>query len=95
MTAAGITAGAIFRQLGHGRRQRQGERLSDQAVYDRVRHYARRAGLSQDDFGAHSLRSGFVTTAARHGRDLDAIMVTTKASQRANGARVHRAGDAA
>jgi site-specific recombinase XerD len=76
LTAAGIADGAIFRQLG--RRQELGERLSPAAVLDRVKHWAKVAGLKADDFGAHSLRSGFITTAARRGRDLDSIMVTTR-----------------
>ena len=78
LVAAGISEGAIFRRLG--RRQELGERLSPAAVLDRVKHYAKLAGLPFADFGfsAHSLRSGFITTAARRGRDLDSIMVTTR-----------------
>jgi integrase len=76
LAAADIVAGAIFRRLG--RRQKLGARLSAAAVYDRVRHWAKVAGLTAKDFGAHSLRSGFITTAARRGRDLDSIMVTTR-----------------
>lgn len=76
LVASGIAAGAIFRRLG--RRQELGERLAPAAVLDRVRHYAKLAGLTPDNFGAHSLRSGFMTTAARRGRDLDSIMVTSR-----------------
>lgn len=76
LVASGISDGAIFRQLG--RRQQLGVRLSPEAVFDRVRHYAKRAGLPWKEFGGHSLRRGFITTAARRGRDLDSIMVTTR-----------------
>jgi site-specific recombinase XerD len=76
VAASGIVEGAIFRQLG--REQKLGERLSPPAVRDRVRHYARTAGLVYADYGAHSLRSGFITTAARRGKDLDSIMVTSR-----------------
>jgi len=76
LTAAGIVEGAIFRQLG--RRQNLGERLSPASVLDRVKHYAKLAGLAAEDFGAHSLRSGFITTAARRGKDLDSIMRTSR-----------------
>lgn len=76
LAAAGIVEGAIFRQLG--RRQVLGERLAPAAVLARVKHWAKLAGLTPEDFGAHSLRSGFVTTAARRGRDLDSIMRTTR-----------------
>ncbi len=76
LAASGIVDGPIFRRLG--RQQRLGERLSPPAVLDRVRRYAKVAGLPFDEFGAHSLRSGFITTAARRGKDLDSIMVTSR-----------------
>jgi integrase len=34
-------------------------------------------GLNTTKFGAHSLRAGFVTTAAKKGKSLDAIMRQT------------------
>ncbi|HEY5242559.1 MAG TPA: tyrosine-type recombinase/integrase, partial [Polyangiaceae bacterium] len=74
--ASGITEGLLFRQLG--RRQLLGAPLSAAAVLHRVRHYAKLAGLPEEEFGAHSLRSGFITTAARRGRDLDSIAVTSR-----------------
>jgi hypothetical protein len=37
------------------------------SVCDLVKHYAGRLGLTPADFGAHSLRSGFLTSAARRG----------------------------
>lgn len=76
LAASGITEGATFRRLG--RQQQLGERLSPPAVLDRVQHYARLAGLAYKDFGAHSLRRGFITTAARRGKDLDSIMRTSR-----------------
>jgi integrase len=76
LAAAGIAADAVFRQLG--RRHLIGARLSPEAVLDRVRHYAKLAGLVPSEFGAHSLRSGFMTTAARRGKDLDSIMRTSR-----------------
>jgi len=76
LAAAGITEGAIFRQLG--RRQVLGGRLSPAAVRDRVRHWCKVAGLPYKEFAAHSLRRGFMTTAARRGKDLDSIMRTSR-----------------
>lgn len=76
LVAAGITDGAIFRMLG--RDDRLGARLAPAAVAARVQHWAKLAGLDPRDYAGHSLRSGFVTTAARRGKDLDAIMVTTR-----------------
>jgi site-specific recombinase XerD len=76
LDASGITEGAIFRALG--RRDHLGARLAPAAVADRVKHWAKLAGLDARDFAGHSLRSGFVTAAARHGKDLDSIMRTTR-----------------
>ena len=49
--AAGITSGSLFS-------------VTPRTVANVVKKYARRAGLDADDFGAHSLRSGFLTSAA-------------------------------
>jgi site-specific recombinase XerD len=43
------------------------ERLTDKSVCDFVKAYAARIGLKATDFGAHSLRAGFLTSAARRG----------------------------
>jgi len=76
LDAAEIRTGAIFRRLG--RDERLGGRLAAPAVADRVKHWAKVAGFDPKDFAGHSLRRGFITTAARRGRDLDSIMVTTR-----------------
>ena len=76
LSASGIVEGAIFPRLGQ--HQQVGERLAPAAVLNRVQCYAKLAGLEYRNFGAHSLRSGFITTAARRGKDLDSIMVTTR-----------------
>jgi integrase len=76
LAAADVKDGAIFRALG--RRDRLGGRLSPSAVADRVQAWAKVSGLAGHDYGAHSLRSGFITTAARGRKDIDAIMVTSR-----------------
>ena len=43
-----------------------------------VKSYAGRAGLSVADFSAHSLRAGFVTSAADRNADLNRIMDQTR-----------------
>ena len=43
------------------------KRLTDKLVCDLVKTYAAQVGLNAADFGAHSLRSGFLTSAARRG----------------------------
>jgi hypothetical protein len=42
-------------------------RLTDKSVCDLVKAYAGRLGLKASEFGAHSLRAGFLTSAARRG----------------------------
>jgi site-specific recombinase XerD len=42
-------------------------RLTDKSVARIIKIYARRLGLNEADFSGHSLRSGFLTSAARHG----------------------------
>ena len=61
-----ITEGAMFRPVAKGGRVRS-TRLSDKAVASVVKAYARRLGLDAADFSGHSLRSGFLTSAARRG----------------------------
>lgn len=48
--------------------------LSPAAVRAIVQRLCRRAGVPAREYGAHSLRSGFITTAAKRGKPLEAIM---------------------
>ena len=64
--AAGITEGPLFRPVAKGGRL-GAQRLTDKSVCDLVKAYAARLGLKAADFGAHSLRAGFLTSAARRG----------------------------
>lgn len=66
LQASGISDGALFRPVAKGGRLGS-RRLSDQSVCDLVKAYAERIGLKAADFGAHSLRAGFLTSAARRG----------------------------
>jgi hypothetical protein len=66
LEAAGITEGLIFRPVAKGGRLGTG-RLSGKSVCTLVQDYAGRLGLDAEAFGAHSLRSGFLTSAARRG----------------------------
>ena len=43
------------------------QRLTSKSVCDLVKAYAVGLGLKATDFGAHSLRAGFLTSAARRG----------------------------
>jgi site-specific recombinase XerD len=73
---SGITDGAVFWPISrHGKLS--SARLSDQAVALVVKRYVGRVGLSADSFAGHSLRAGFVTSAARAGESERRIMRTT------------------
>ena len=74
LEAAGIHEGAIFRRIWKGR---IGPPLLPGSVAAIVKRRARLAGL-EGDYGAHSLRSGFVTEAGRQGVPLPAVMAMTE-----------------
>lgn len=73
LEASRVASGAIFRRI---RRGRVGEPLSAQAVALIVKRRAELAGL-EGNFGAHSLRSGFVTEAGIQGVPLGETMALT------------------
>ena len=74
--AASITTGPLFRAVDrHGRIADRG--LDDQSVATIVKRYATRVGMDPDGFGAHSLRSGFVTSALESGADALRVMDVT------------------
>jgi len=52
-------------------------RLTTQTVADIIKRYCTASGLDASAFGAHSLRAGFITTAAERGADLTRIMDTS------------------
>ncbi len=66
LEATGITEGPIFRSVRKGGRV-QDRRLSAKSVCDLTKSYAAKVGLAPESYGAHSLRSGFLTSAARRG----------------------------
>jgi integrase len=74
LNAAGIHEGAIFRRVWKGR---VGPALLPGSVATIVKRRAHLAGLD-GDFGAHSLRSGFVTEAGKQGVPLPAVMALTE-----------------
>lgn len=74
ISRAGLTQGALFRRVRRG--DKVGEPLAPAAVRDIVRERAALAGL-EPKFAAHSLRSGFVTEAARQNVPLGEAMALT------------------
>jgi hypothetical protein len=63
LEASKITTGPLFRPIGKGSRIGTG-RLADHTVVRVVKTSARRVGLAPKLFAGHSLRSGFLTSAA-------------------------------
>ena len=74
---AGITTGAIFRHIDrHG--NLYPDRLADRTVARIVKECAEAAGYDPKIFAGHSLRSGFVTEAAKGGASDHEIQQTTR-----------------
>jgi integrase len=73
LDAAGIEDGPIFRPINKAGTVSE-HRLTDQSVAKLVKAYAARAGLDQRLFSGHSLRSGFLTSAARNGKSIFKMM---------------------
>jgi site-specific recombinase XerD len=73
LDAAHIADGPVFRSVAKGGRVAP-NRLSDRSVANIVKAHARRVGLSAADFSGHSLRSGFLTSAAARGASIFKMM---------------------
>lgn len=68
--------GPLFRPVAKGGHI-SGQRLSDKAISDLVKHYVEKIGLDADAFSGHSLRSGLVTSCAMAGVSTWIIRRTT------------------
>lgn len=77
LAAAKITDGPVFRPVNRAQRVRSA-RLNDRSVAEIIKSYARRLGLDADNFSGHSLRAGFVTTAAERDVNESRIMDVTR-----------------
>ena len=71
--AAAIVEGPVFRPVTRTGKV-SARQLSARAVAELVKYYAHRAGLKAADFSGHSLRSGFLTSAAAHGASIFKMM---------------------
>jgi integrase len=69
LAAAEISAGPVFRRIDAQGRV-TGEPLTAHSVALRVKRRALLAGLDPTQLSGHSLRSGFITSAARHGASI-------------------------
>jgi len=76
LSTSGITSGPIFRRID--RHSNIMGRLTDQSVRLIVRKHCEKVGLDPSRYGAHSLRSGFCSTAAKSGKAEHQIMKQTR-----------------
>ena len=72
-----ITEGPVFQTMWRGGRPR-GRALHPTDIPRLVKRYVRAIGLDPADYSGHSLRAGFVTSAAAHSARLDKIMEVTR-----------------
>lgn len=77
LSAGRIREGCLFQTMRRGGKP-TGRPLHHSDVSRLVKHYATRIGLDPKEFSAHSLRAGFVTSAAAHHARLDKIMEVTR-----------------
>ncbi|WP_216830741.1 site-specific integrase [Alkalihalobacterium elongatum] len=76
LATSDITDGSVFRRIDrHGNIM---GRLTPQSVRLVVRHCCESVGLDPERYGAHSLRSGFCSTAAKAGKAEHQIMKQTR-----------------
>ena len=71
-----IKSGPIFRRFSKGSSLTD-KRLTDQSVALLIKKYLNLAGIDNENFAGHSLRSGFATVAAEAGADERSIMAMT------------------
>jgi len=72
LEASGISTGPVFRSVKKG--GVVAGRLPAQSVADIVKTYAERVGLDASLFAGHSMRSGFLTSAAKRGASIFKMM---------------------
>ena len=77
LDASGITQGPLFQTMRRGGTTR-GKPLHPSDIPRLVKHYATCIGLDAREVSGHSLRAGFVTSAAVHHARLDKIMEITR-----------------
>ncbi|MXX75490.1 MAG: site-specific integrase [Holophagales bacterium] len=74
---SGVVRGPLFRTMRRGGHVQE-RPLHPTDVARMVKRWARAIGLDPAEYSGHSLRAGFVTSAAAHGARLDKIMEVTR-----------------
>jgi len=77
LQASGVSEGRVFRSLRRGGKLR-GPTLHHSDIPRIVKKYAQSIGLDASEYAGHSLRAGFVTSAAAHHAQLHKIMEVTR-----------------
>ena len=77
LSLSNITTGPVFRGFTKGHKIRS-TRISDKTIALLVKHYVGLMGMDPKDYGAHSLRHGFATSAAQHHVEERQIMRQTR-----------------
>jgi integrase len=77
LKTAGIKQGPVFRPIFKGGRAST-RRLSGHAVAEIVKYYARQIGVDSTSVSAHSLRAGFLTSAAQRGASIFKLMEVSR-----------------
>jgi len=77
LNISGIHSGHVFQTLKRGGGLK-GKKLHHSDVPRIIKHYAEQIGLDPSEVAGHSLRAGFVTSAAAHHARLDKIMEVTR-----------------
>ncbi len=90
---SGIAKGPLFQTMRRGGHLR-GKPMHHSDIPRILKHYAALIGLDPKDIAGHSLRAGFVTSAAVHHARLDKIMEVTRHTNPATVMRYIRDADA-
>lgn len=77
LDATGIEDGAVFRPISRSQNVRGAVRLTSVSIARIIKSYASEAGFEASEFSGHSLRAGFVTTAAERDVNETRIMEVT------------------
>lgn len=77
LDASGIAEGPVFRRIGRGDRLQPGA-LTSQSVALIIKRYAEAAGLDVSKLSGHSLRAGFITSAADNRASISRIMEVSR-----------------
>ena len=77
LASSGLVVGPLFQTMKRGGHLR-GKPMHHSDIPRILKHYAYLIGLNPRDIAGHSLRAGFVTSAAVHHARLDKIMAVTR-----------------